>query len=848
MSVETEAIFEKARGMVCASLIHEMFQCPGSYTRSGEYYILSPLRPDHNVGSFSINETTGLWIDRAKGDKGDFISLVAQAQGISLLDAAKLITGSHTAYYVTADERAAEKAKREDDAASLPKPLIPIPDSAIESLKNYCQYEKFIELWGNPTTVSRYKNEKNELCFVVVRYEKEKKENETKRQKNDILFYYGVNEKWKAKRHPDLKPFTLFGMDEIADEKKQARKVIIFEGEKKKIAFDRYCEKNNIFDWLSITWIGGSKNIKYSAWSKFKEYTLGRDVYFWPDADSQRDKNGILLYPDEQPGMTAANYIKSIIPELKILDVYRAFPIEGEPAGFDVADYIEQGDDPIEFITEYTPHRNTVIKKDPFHAYRQFIDEYYDHDNLIQFGGWYWSYNKNKHYWKPESYDDLTCNFQRWFEASGYQYALMGAGLNTTEFINKAMQYLRRHSVGYIDGNPMKDSVMSPFVHFQNGAVEFTKKGSAFYPREKYGEDFFRKLVPLSCLDVRVNYSRYATAKPEKDFPAFYYFVKEMIPKTYLTEHAEQTEKIISDTVLYFAQILAYTISSIKENEYIFGLYGNERTGKSFFMKIVKSLIGVEFCSERRIEDMEGRFAISGLWGKKAYIEPDLKTRAPLPEDFIKAYAGEQVTTIEAKNKDPVDGVKMSLAMFFVSNYEFNVHGTEGITRRLMLIPFKNEIKKYDTRLLNKICGEHPHGEESGNENGKTFDERPGLIALALQGWDKYVQDGFLISTPAWIEEYKKSWVKETNTVVKFLEETIVKDGNEYYDEKRNTVYENYQSWCKGEGRKELGKKNFFEEIRKEHILEERRIGSEWRFYYSPSKTVDKKNIDDIPF
>jgi phage/plasmid-associated DNA primase len=150
-----------------------------------------------------------------------------------------------------------------------------------------------------------------------------------------------------------------------------------------------------------------------------------------------------------------------------------------------------------------------------------------------------------------------------------------------------------------------------------------------------------------------------------------------MIPREFIDgAKPEDIAKVIYDTLMYFAQILAYTISSTKPNEYIFGLYGNERTGKSFFVSIVKKLIGVQFCSERSIEEMNNnRFAISSLWGKKVYIEPDLKTRQSLPEAFIKAHAGETITTIEAKNKDAVDGVKMSLAMYFGSNYEFYVHG-----------------------------------------------------------------------------------------------------------------------------------------------------------------------------
>jgi len=75
-------IFKAAREKIGPGLIHSFFNSEGSYTRAGEYYILSPLRGDNSVGSFSINEGSGLWVDRATDEGGDFIDLVSQAMGI----------------------------------------------------------------------------------------------------------------------------------------------------------------------------------------------------------------------------------------------------------------------------------------------------------------------------------------------------------------------------------------------------------------------------------------------------------------------------------------------------------------------------------------------------------------------------------------------------------------------------------------------------------------------------------------------------------------------------------------------------------------------------------------------
>jgi len=836
-----EDIFKEAREKIGEGLIRSMFQSDGSYTDKREYFILSPLRSDRHVGSFSINLDTGLWCDRAsEGDEGDFIDLVARYRGVSLIDAAREICGKTQTIYVQKSREEREKEKKQLEE-KLPRPIIPIPENALEELKGFVSWHGFIELWGTPSKVFRYFDYDGNFIFVVVRYEKPLEEGQTKRAKNDILMYYGDGNKWKAKRHPSFTPYAPYGAENL---KNSALPILIVEGEKCKNEAQKALEGK----YIVISWLGGTKNIQNTDWGALKPLlTDGRKIYFWPDADSQRDKTEYqnLIHKDLQPGYSAALYVKSIIPQLLILEIYRAFPIESDPAGYDVADYIKDGNDPAQFIIDFTPYKDVQTNIDPFQVYRAFIDYHFDYDNLEQFAGWYWEFDTTKKYWIRAEQKDLACNLQRWLEETGIQFLITKSGQEATTFINKVLQYLARHSVGYIADNPLKEASVSEFVHFKNGAVRFTKHGSEWYGRDKYSEDFFKKLYPVSCLEVPVDYGKYRKLNPKKDIPAFYFFVKEMIPRSILSALPEnEKENVINETIMYFAQILAYTISAVKVNEYFFGLKGQQRTGKSFFMKIVKNLVGEQFCSERPVKNMEqSQFATAGLVGKKVYIEPDLKTRQPLPEDFIKAYAGEQVTTIEAKNKDPIDGVKISIAMFFLSNYEFTVHGADGIERRMVMIPFYNKIETHDVMLLDKICGEFPHGKESPGSDGDIFDERTGILSLSLQGWDEYIKNGFLIKAPAWINTDKERWQVDVSPVAAFLKDAIF-SREPFYSVDRSVLYSDYKDWCKDEGRKELGKKNFLEEIRKIETLKEQRVNNGFTIMYVPK---EEKQIEEKP-
>jgi hypothetical protein len=59
-----------------------------------EWVALNPRRADRSLGSFKVNRFNGKWCDFATGDKGgDPVSLVAYVEGVSHVEAARLLAG-----------------------------------------------------------------------------------------------------------------------------------------------------------------------------------------------------------------------------------------------------------------------------------------------------------------------------------------------------------------------------------------------------------------------------------------------------------------------------------------------------------------------------------------------------------------------------------------------------------------------------------------------------------------------------------------------------------------------------------------------------------------------------------
>ncbi len=88
-----QQLFATAKNRINSNLIESLFLGQGSHWENGEFWTLSPIRTDSNIGSFSISET-GLYHDFATDESGDLIDLLVKSRSLSTQDVAKLIIES----------------------------------------------------------------------------------------------------------------------------------------------------------------------------------------------------------------------------------------------------------------------------------------------------------------------------------------------------------------------------------------------------------------------------------------------------------------------------------------------------------------------------------------------------------------------------------------------------------------------------------------------------------------------------------------------------------------------------------------------------------------------------------
>ena len=810
-------IFEKARQNICPSLIQAMF--PGGRIELDEYWALSPLRNDKQIGSFHINLTSGQWVDHATDDGGDFIDLVHKAQNITKKEAAEIIAGEQV-----------EKSTHVKNKPKILNKLVPAKqdEETKQRLMDAVTNDFYKEKFGEAVKIWQYINSDNRWIFSTIKFVKENG------SKDVIPFYLSDKHKWKSSGSSAVigtpEPY---GINRV----KPNDKILIVEGEK--------CADCIVDGYTLISWWGGTSRAKKTNWDAIKDF---EDITIWPDYDHQLDKSGKLYPANKQPGLKAANDIKSILSNAKILNIYKNGIKTETKNGWDIADLLDNGGDPLDFIKNHPPLEDfdggplVPGGVTPKNVKEYFIDNFYK-GGLKQFNGNYWEYLSGKRYWRQTSKVDISCNLQMWLDDTGIQDNIEFVAYGkVTKFITDTESYIRRHRRTFED-NPFLESATNPFINMKNGVIEIIYDKFKWHPLDKKEPDFFKNLHLISSLDFDFKEKETLKTNPEIDCPVFYKFIKGLVPLEYLVNN--DMNEAYKECLSFICQIIAYSISPIKDRPLFFGIYGDEETGKSFLVRIIKEFIGEKFSVERPVGEWSNRFFSHSLWGKKILIEPDMEADAKLPDNIIKLYNGDVSLTVEGKNKSSEDGVKMSLAIFLVSNYKFKAKALEGINRRIVMVPFKNKLAKEDVDnfMLKRMLGQFP------NYDNVVKDERPAIMNLVLEAWAQLCRNKFHITSPEWSQKEKEQWLLDENTIKKFISVKFTNTTEKIIQSKK-VFYIDYTNWCQEEGNDfPYKKKRFFEEVLRNRRFNIKRNSQGLFIHIEPDNTNSKNpDDDDVPF
>lgn len=293
------------------------------------------------------------------------------------------------------------------------------------------------------------------------------------------------------------------------------------------------------------------------------------------------------------------------------------------------------------------------------------------------------------------------------------------------------------------------------------------------------------------------------------------YIAKNKVPVNYNPgAYHEVMDKTLNKIACYDKQLrmlleemVGYTLLRRNELGKTFILIGQGSNGKSTLLDVIKHFLGDDNISSISLEELGQRFKTAELYGKLANIGDDISSRYMEDNAVFKKLSTGETVNAERKGKDPFDFNNYSKLIFSANEMPRINDTSDGLMRRLVIVPFNAKFSKddpdFDPFIKDKLL---------------TNEAMEYLLNIALEGLKRVLKNnGFteVDSVAAEIKEYEK----RNNPVVAFLDE------NEIEGEPTKEIHLRYSTWCYENGLKPLSRIQFSREVCKQgYKTEQRRI------------------------
>ena len=223
-------------------------------------------------------------------------------------------------------------------------------------------------------------------------------------------------------------------------------------------------------------------------------------------------------------------------------------------------------------------------------------------------------------------------------------------------------------------------------------------------------------------------------------------------------------------------EILGHTIMINNFPHKIFVLSGSGNNGKSTFVEMLTAFAN-NLSSHIDITGFEDGTQVVSLIGKIINIADDIDPNYLEKTKVLKTMASGNTITARAIYSQPVTIKNTATLVFTCNEVPVFKDKTEGIKRRLIIIPFENKVvnKIYD---LDKLLS---------SENAKSY-----ILRLALDGVNRILTNHMELSKSKKVEDTLREYYIESDSVLGFLEE--------YEGEIDNTstieLYNMYDFYC----------------------------------------------------
>lgn len=220
----------------------------------------------------------------------------------------------------------------------------------------------------------------------------------------------------------------------------------------------------------------------------------------------------------------------------------------------------------------------------------------------------------------------------------------------------------------------------------------------------------------------------------------------------------------------------------------IFFLTGSGANGKSTFVEMITKFTG-ELSSHVDIANFDDGTSLVSLVGKLVNVADDVDAIYLEKSKNLKTMASGNTVGARAIYSQPITLKNTSTLIFTANEPPVFKDKSDGIGRRLVIIPFNNKVKQ---RIYNL-------DELLSTDNAKSY-----LLNLALKGVKRILDNKLEMTESDTIAEATKQYYLDNDSVLAYL--------NDYPSIENNpvtTVYEAYEEFCEDSNLKAISRNKF---------------------------------------
>lgn len=251
-------------------------------------------------------------------------------------------------------------------------------------------------------------------------------------------------------------------------------------------------------------------------------------------------------------------------------------------------------------------------------------------------------------------------------------------------------------------------------------------------------------------------------------------------------------------------EMIGYCLIPTSKFQKSFILFGDGSNGKSTLLDMIIALLGDYNVSSLSLKEINHNFKLAEITDKLANIGDDISDEYVTDSSiFKKLVTGEEIT-VEKKHEQPYKIRNTATIIFATNNLPNMQDKSNGMVRRLCVVPFNAIIHKdqpdFDPFIIDKIT----------TEEAKTY-----VLNKALLGLERvFNNQGFTI--PKVVEEVMEDYYREVNNVIRYLDYV---DDDAIVGKISKDAYNDYVFWCANQNESAYKLRRFNTEIRKRTSL-----------------------------